>query len=157
MGAQEEVIDEVEQRFGFTPPKLQWEPGSEVQLAALRAWNRDVTEQRWEELHRWHQPTALRIRAIREEERRAAATGAAGADTVPATPSSPTPSTPPQQQQAAHPSVAQQASPAEAWLSAPASPTARTAAHGAVAGTAPRTVSVKASSASSLLPSTYRA
>ena len=135
---QEDVIDEVQQRFGFTPPKLQWEQGSEVQLAALRAWNRDVTEQRWEELHRWHQPTALRIRAIREEERRAAATGAAGADTVPATPSSPTPSTPPQQQQAAHPSVAQQSSPAEAWLSAPALPTARTAAHGAVAGTAPR-------------------
>ena len=25
---QEDVIDEVEQRFGFTPPKLQWEPGS---------------------------------------------------------------------------------------------------------------------------------
>ena len=126
---QEDVIDEVQQRFGFTPPKLQWEQGSEVQLAALRAWNRDVTEQRWEELHRWHQPTALRIRAIREEERRAAAAGAAGADTVPATPSS---STPPQPQQAAHPSVAQQASPAEAWLSAPALPTARTAAHGAV-------------------------
>ncbi|CAJ1376191.1 unnamed protein product [Effrenium voratum] len=49
---QEDVIDEVQQRFGFTPPKLQWEQGSEVQLAALRAWNRDVTEQRWEELHR---------------------------------------------------------------------------------------------------------
>ena len=135
---QEDVIDEVQQRFGFTPPKLQWEQGSEVQLAALRAWNRDVTEQRWEELHRWHQPTALRIRAIREEERRAAATGAAGANPVPATPSSPTPSTPPQQQQAAQPSVAQQASPAEAWLSAPALPTARTAAQGAVTGTAPR-------------------
>ena len=134
---QEDVIDEVQQRFGFTPPKLQWEQGSEVQLAALRAWNRDVTEQRWEELHRWHQPTALRIRAIREEERRAAATGAAGANPVPATPSSPTPSTPPQQQ-AAQPSVAQQASPAEAWLSAPALPTARTAAQGAVTGTASR-------------------
>ncbi|CAJ1370157.1 unnamed protein product [Effrenium voratum] len=44
---QEDVIDEVQQRFGLTPPKLQWEQGSEVQLAALRAWNRDVTEQRW--------------------------------------------------------------------------------------------------------------
>ena len=55
---------------------------------------------------------------------------------MPATPSSPTPS--PQQQQAAQPSVAQQASPAEAWLSAPALPTARTAAQGAVTGTAPR-------------------
>ena len=118
--------------------RVWWEQGSEVQLAALQAWNRDVTEQGWEELHRWHQPTALRIRAIREEERRAAATGAAGANPVPATPSSPTPSTPPQQQQAAQPSVAQQASPAEAWLSAPALPTARTAAQGAVTGTAPR-------------------
>ena len=35
---QEDVIDKVQQRFGFTPPKLQWEQGSEVQLAALRAW-----------------------------------------------------------------------------------------------------------------------
>ena len=33
---QEDVIYEVQQRFGFTPPKLQWEQGSEVQLAALR-------------------------------------------------------------------------------------------------------------------------
>ena len=136
---QEQVIDEVEQRFGFTPPKLQWEPGSEVQLVALRAWNRDIADQRWEELHRWHQPTALRIRAIREEERRAAAIGAASANPVPATPTSPAPSTPPQQQQTAQPSSTQQArSPAEAWLSAPDLPTARTAALGAVPDSAPR-------------------
>ena len=162
---QEQVIDEVEQRFGFTPPKLQWEPGSEVQLIALRAWNRDITDQRWEELHRWHQPTALRIRAIREEERRAAAIGAASANPVPATPTSPAPSTPPQQQQTAQPSSTQQArSPAEAWLSAPALPTARTAALGAVPDPAPRARasttsprSVKASSASSIFPSAHRA
>ena len=91
---QEAVIDEAREKFGLSPPKLQQEADLEVQLA----WNRDNTGQPWEKLRIWHQPTALRIRAIRERQR-AAAIGAASASPTPGTPTSPAPTTPQSQQQ----------------------------------------------------------